>query len=129
MALLMGTLLKLERVNYADRQMTPPLIDVNVKAQQLNIKAEEFVPNNSIEVIYLEKDDNVTDVDNEVSLGNKPISDPRTDDSEKECNLPNKLDVVSRQLTGSDGVYIAGQEDYVHCRSGCSEICYFHKSL
>jgi hypothetical protein len=41
----------------------------------LNIKAEEFVPNNSIEVICLEKDDNVTDVDNEVSLGNKPISE------------------------------------------------------
>jgi hypothetical protein len=31
--------------------MTPLLIDVNVKGQQLNIKAEEFVPNNSIEVI------------------------------------------------------------------------------
>jgi hypothetical protein len=57
--------------------------------QQLNIKAEEFVPNNSIE-----KDDNVTDVDNEVSLGNKPISDPRTDDSEKECNLPS-LSIVN----------------------------------
>ena len=83
--------------------MTPPVIDVNVKGQQLNIKAEEFVPNNSIE-----KDDNVTDVDNEVSLGNKPISDPRTDDSEKECNLPSKLDVVGRQLTRSDGVYIEG---------------------
>jgi hypothetical protein len=80
----------------------------------LNIKAEEFVPNNSIE-----KDDNVTDVDNEVSLGNKPISDPRTDDSEKECNLPSKLDVVGRQLTRSDGVYID-----VHCRYGCSENCY-----
>jgi hypothetical protein len=83
--------------------MIPPVIDVNVKGQQLNIKAEEFVPNNSIE-----KDDNVTDVDNEVSLGNKPISDPRTDDSEKECNLPSKLDVVGRQLTRSDGVYIEG---------------------
>jgi hypothetical protein len=44
--------------------MTPPVIDVNVKGQQLNIKAEKFVPNNSIE-----KDDNVTDVDNEVSVG------------------------------------------------------------
>jgi hypothetical protein len=64
----------------------------------------KFVPNNSIEVICLEKEDNVTDVDNEVSLGNKPISDPRTDDSEKKCNLPRKLDVVSRQLTRSDGV-------------------------
>jgi hypothetical protein len=31
--------------------MTPLLIDVNVKGQQLNIKAEECVPNNSIEVI------------------------------------------------------------------------------
>jgi HSP20 family molecular chaperone IbpA len=31
--------------------MTPPVIDVNVKGQQLNIKAEEFVPNNSIEVV------------------------------------------------------------------------------
>jgi hypothetical protein len=31
--------------------MTPLLIDVNVKGQQLNIKTEEFVPNNSIEVI------------------------------------------------------------------------------
>jgi hypothetical protein len=31
--------------------MTPLLIDVNVKGQQLNIKGEQFVPNNSIEVI------------------------------------------------------------------------------
>jgi hypothetical protein len=61
-----------------------------------------------IEVIWLEKYNNVTDVDNEVSLRNKPISDPRIDDSEKECNLPNKLDVVSRQLTRGDGVYIDG---------------------
>jgi hypothetical protein len=88
--------------------MIPPVIDVSVKGQQLNIKAEESVPNNSIEVICLEKDDNVTDVDSEVSLGNKPISDPRTDDSEKECDLPSKLDAVGRQLTRSDGVYIEG---------------------
>jgi len=79
--------------------MTPPVSDVNVKGQQLKVEAKKFVPNNSIEVICLEKEDNVTEVVNEVSLGNKPISDPRSDESEKECNVPSKLDVVSRQLT------------------------------
>lgn len=81
MVVLMGLCFKLERVNSADREMTLPVIDVNVKGKQLNIKAREFVPNNSIEVICLEKDDDVTDVVNEDSLiGIKPILDPRADD-------------------------------------------------